>query len=137
MARSFNCPRCGGRLNPGTKVILVAERGPERGLVLLSPDFGDYAAVLAESFRLQPGQAYTFACPICHADLASPLARGLVEIEAVEDDGTRERVDFSCVAGEHATFVRGPSGVQCFGEHVARYDGVNFFGAGPEDDLRQ
>jgi hypothetical protein len=135
MARTFTCPRCGGFLNPGTKVIFVVEQGPDRSLILLSPDFGDYAVVLGRSLPLEVGRTYTFLCPICHAELTSPVNHGFVEILAKEDDGSQERVDFSRVAGEHATFVRGPSGVQLFGEHATEQDGVNFFGAGRGEDI--
>jgi hypothetical protein len=134
MARTFTCPRCGGLLNPGTKVIFVIERGAERSLILLSPEFGDYATVLGHSLPLEKGQAYTFICPICRADLSSPANSGFVEILAREDDGSQERVDFSRVAGEHATFVRGPGGVQRYGEEATKYDGANFFGVGRNEN---
>lgn len=130
MSRAYLCPQCNGLLNPGTKVIFVIEHGSDRGMVLLSPKLGDYALVLGGAFPLTPGTAYRFRCPICHADLTSPLDRNLVEIFLRAADGTPSRVDFSRIAGEHATFVRGPGGVQRFGEHAGRYEDVNFFGAG-------
>ena len=135
MARTFTCPRCGGLLNPGTKVIFVIQQGSDRSLVLLSPEFGDYAVVLGRSLPLENGRSYTFLCPICHEQLASAANPGLVEILATEDDGSQERVHFSRIAGEHATFVCGPRGVQRFGEHATGYDGVNFFGAARDKDL--
>ena len=49
MTNRFYCPHCKGLLNPGTKVIFVIERDSERGLILLSPELGDYAVVLAEA----------------------------------------------------------------------------------------
>jgi hypothetical protein len=115
-------------LNPGTKVIFVIESEAKRGLLLLSPELGDYAVVLAESFPLAPGSVNNFACPICQHDLASPSTRNFVEILCRQADGTEARVAFSRVAGEHATFVRGPSGVESFGEHAERYENGNFFG---------
>ena len=133
MRPSYYCPHCKSLLNPGTKVIFVIEAGTNRGLLLLSPDLGDYAVVLAESFPLEPGTINDFQCPVCHRDLTSQINAKLVEILRREPDGTKVRVSFSRVAGEHATFVCGPQGVDSFGEHANLYEGVNFFGAG--DDL--
>jgi hypothetical protein len=133
MRPSYFCPSCSGLLNPGTKVISVIENGENRGLILLSPELGDYAVVLAESFPIRPGSLNRFSCPICHEDLRSPVDENFVEIHREEGDGTKARVLFSRVAGEHATFVCGPQGVDSFGEHAPRYESINFFGAG--DDL--
>ncbi len=135
MAFRYHCPHCRGLLNPGTKVIFVIERGQDRGLLLLSPELGDYAVVLAESFPLVPGSIYDFRCPICHHDLTSAVNRNLVEILWREPDGSESRVDFSRVAGEHATFVCGPQGMRSFGEHAERYESVNFFGVGKNGGL--
>jgi hypothetical protein len=128
MSLRYYCPHCQGLLNPGTKVIFVIENEPNRGLLLLSPELGDYAVVLAESFPIVPGTLNQFNCPICHHDLASPSNEKLVEILCKDPDGSEARVAFSRVAGEHATFVRGPSGVERFGEHADRYENGNFFG---------
>ncbi len=135
MASTYHCPRCSGLLNPGTKVIFILEQGPNRGLLLLSPDLGDYAVVLAESFPIQAGTLHTFRCPICRGDLTSPGNDKLVEILCSQHDGADVRVAFSRVAGEHATFICGPRGVSSFGEHAGRYEGMNFFGAGDNDPL--
>ena len=133
MRPSYYCPHCEGLLNPGTKVIFVIENGSNRGLILLSPELGDYAVVLAESFPIEAGTLNRFSCPICQHDMRSPVNENFVEISRHESDGSRARVNFSRVAGEHATFVCGPQGVDRFGEHALRYENVNFFGAG--DDL--
>jgi hypothetical protein len=119
-------------LNPGTKVIFVIGKEDSRGLLLLSPELGDYAVVLAESIPIERGTVYSFSCPICQHDLVSPVDDRLVEILCRQPDGSDARVDFSRVAGEHATFVRGPSGVRSFGEDAERYAGLNFFGVGKD-----
>ena len=130
MRRAYFCPHCRGLLNPGTKVIFVIEHGRDRGLMLLSPELGDYATVLAESFPIEPGTRNDFSCPICHHDLTSPANDNLVEILCRQSDGTEARVAFSRVAGEHATFVCGPRGIASFGEHARLYESANFFGEG-------
>jgi hypothetical protein len=131
----YYCPHCKALLNPGTKVIFVIGHGGKRGLLLLSPELGDYAVVMAESIPIEQGRLYYFQCPVCHLDLTSSLDQNLVEIVCREPDGTRSLVDFSRVAGEHATFVRGPGGLRSFGEHAARYESVNFFGEGKGGNL--
>jgi hypothetical protein len=131
----YYCPHCSCVLNPGTKVIFVLERQGKRGLLLLSPVLGDYAEALAEAIPIIEGELYSFQCPVCHRDLTSPINPKLVEIQCREPDGVESRVDFSRVAGERATFVRGPSGLRTFGEHAERYEGVNFFGEGKNDIL--
>lgn len=133
MRPSYYCPDCKGLLNPGTKVVFVIEQGSNRGLLLLSPDLGDYAVVLAESFPIVAGTRNDFQCPICHHDLKSPSNENLVDILCRQADGTDAHVSFSRIAGEKATFVRGPDGVQAFGEHAPLYEAVNFFGEGEED----
>ena len=130
MTVRYHCPACSGLLNPGTKVIFVVEQGANRGLMLLNPKLGDYAAVLSESFPLEVGAACGFHCPICHADLTSPHDPNLVEIHVRAADGSTGRVSFSRIFGEHATFLVTQAGVRRFGEHAARYETVNFFGAG-------
>lgn len=131
----YYCPHCKALLNPGTKVIFVIGHGGKRGLLLLSPEFGDYAVVLAESIPIEEGRLYYFQCPVCHLDLTSSVNQNLVEIVCREPTGTQALVDFSRVAGEHATFVRGPGGVRAFGEHATRYESVNFFGEGKGGNL--
>jgi len=130
MRRAYFCPHCRGLLNPGTKVVFVIEHGRDRGLMLLSPELGDYATVLAESFPIEPGTRNDFFCPICHHDLTSPASDNLVEILCRLPDDSEARVAFSRVAGEHATFVCGPRGVASFGEHARLYESANFFGEG-------
>lgn len=132
MKRAYHCPICQGLLNPGTKVVFVIEHGSARGLVLLSPQLGDYAVVMGETLDLEPGMLCTFRCPVCHADLTSSVDEHLVEINVREPDGGLAKVNFSRIAGEHATFVRNREGVESFGEHADRYEPVNFFGAGKE-----
>jgi hypothetical protein len=131
--RSFRCPRCNAALNPGTKVVFVAEHGEARGLVLLSPELGNYRVVCDESFPLAPGAKYLFRCPSCRAELTSPQNHNLVEILLRDERGTTARITFSRICGEHATFMHTTQGVRRFGEHAERYVPVNFFGAGESE----
>jgi len=130
MRREYLCPSCGGVLNPGTKVVFVIEHGASRALLLLSPRLGDYGAVVGRGLVVTPGEAYRFSCLICHADLTSPHDPHLVQVLSRLGDGAPAVVAFSRIAGEHATFLQDARGLHRFGEHAARYQELNFFGAG-------
>ena len=130
MSRYYHCPHCTRILNPGTKVVLLIEQNGDRELILLSPDLGDYTVVHPLSFEPELGKKYTFCCPVCQRNLTSAVNDNLVELDAETDYGRSERVGFSRVYGERATFVgSGPDHVTLYGDHATRYDTPNFFGA--------
>lgn len=135
MSRSYFCPHCKKLLNPGTKVVFLVENGVEMELVLLSATLGDYSVVRSRSMDFVEGAVYTFRCPVCRADLTSPIDNKLVELQSTTDDEPMVRVNFSRVHGEKATFLMTRSGVDRFGEDADRYSAVNFFGvaADPEN----
>ena len=134
MGRSYFCPHCRRMLNPGTKVIFLVENGTERELVLLSAKLGEYSVVHSRSMTFEEGKIYTFRCPMCRSDLTSSLDEKLVDILTESDDEVMVRVSFSRVFGEQATFLRAPNGVDRYGEHAAKYEGVNFFGAAADPE---
>jgi len=128
MGRSYFCPHCRRMLNPGTKVIFLVENGNDRELMLLSAKLGEYSVVHSRSMTFKGGEVYTFRCPMCRADLTSSLDENLVDILTQSEDEPLFRVSFSRVFGEQATFLRASDGVDRYGEHAERYEGVNFFG---------
>lgn len=134
MARSYFCPHCRKLLNPGTKVIFLVDSEHDCELMLLSAKLGDYSAVYARSMVFEEGRIYTFRCPLCRADLTSSLDENLVDILTLTDDDALVRVSFSRVFGEQATFVMTGHGIDQFGEHSLRYEGLNFFGEAPDQD---
>lgn len=135
MSRRFNCPHCRKVLNPGTKVVLLIDHNGENELILLSAELGDYSVVYPLSFEPEQGRKYILRCPACHVDLTSSVNGNLVELEAETDDGSREKVAFSRIWGEHATFVGTDADhVTGYGDHVTRYDAPNFFGVARSAD---
>jgi len=134
MARSYFCPHCRKLLNPGTKVIFLVDTEQDCELVLLSAKLGDYSVVHARSMDFEEGRLYTFRCPLCRADLTSSLDENLVDILTLNDDDAPVRVSFSRVFGEQATFVMTGHGIDQFGEHAPRYEGLNFFGEAADRD---
>lgn len=129
MNRHYCCPHCKKVLNPGTKVVLLIANNGDHELILLSPELGDYTVVYPLSFEPELGRRYDFLCPVCHEDLTSMRNENLVELHAETLDGRHERVGFSRIYGERATFVgTGPDQVTLYGDHATRYDTPNFFG---------
>jgi hypothetical protein len=130
MANDYYCPHCRASLNPGAHVVMRIGHQRQRGLVLLSPQVGNYRRVLPEGFTLQTGELANFGCPVCGDDLTSPVNRKLGEVLLKRGTHDYARVNFSKVFGEKATFVVESNGVHPFGVHAARYDDLNFFGEG-------
>jgi hypothetical protein len=130
MKRSYFCPHCGATLNPNVKVILTASSGKTRGLILFSPQPGNYDAIVPEELGLSEGQMVDFSCPVCRADLTSPEVPRLAYVSFRTSTGVEGRVKFSRKFGERATFVITGEEVRSYGENAAEYMGMNFFGAG-------
>ena len=132
MKRRYSCPHCKAVLNPGTKIVLRAEHGAQRGLILFSPQPGNYDAVVAEGLRLKRKEQVQFACPVCGHSLTSRRDPQMAQIEFVTSSGEAGSVAFSRTFGEHATYFITAESVRSYGEH-ADTDGVNFWGVGPDE----
>jgi hypothetical protein len=133
MKRFYHCPECRTRLNPNVKVILKAVIGDRQGLLLLSPQPGNYQIIASESLRLVEGETTELYCPVCQADLVSKVDPNLAELAYRTDQGGQGRVVFSRVYGEHATYVLNEESVRSYGENAGAYSASNFFGAGGEE----
>lgn len=124
----YACPHCRATLNPHTKIILAARRGKKRGLILLSPQPGNYKSIVDAAFDLQAGETVEFSCPACGAELTSAASRRLAEVLLLMPGQRVRRVQFSRVYGEHATFVLDGEKVVPYGDDAGSYGRVNFFG---------
>jgi hypothetical protein len=129
MKREYRCPHCKTILNPGTKIVLAARRGRRRGLILFSPQIGNYKTIRDPSFGLRIGDLVEFSCPVCATSLTSSVNRKLSEIELLQPGRRFVVVAFSRIYGEHATFVLNGESLSPFGEDSGHYDRVNFFGS--------
>ena len=129
MKWTYACPHCHAVLNPHTKIILAARRGKRRGLILLSPQPGNYRSIIDSGFALQDGEMVEFTCPACGVDLVSTVAKKLAEILLVLPGQRTRRVQFSRVYGEHATFVMDGEKVVPYGDDAGSYERINFFGS--------
>jgi hypothetical protein len=128
MKTKFFCPHCRSVLNPGLRIILAVRLGEMRGLILLSPQPGNYHYVCDESFRsrMRIGDEVDFSCPICKSDLTSPVSEKLVEIVIKTPDQKTKIARFSRVCGEHATFVCNGQRVEDYGEHKSLFANLDF-----------
>jgi hypothetical protein len=133
MKRYYHCPHCGTRLNPNVKIIVKAVIGDRHGLLLLSPQPGNYQIIASESLRPVEGETADLFCPICQENLQSDVDTHLAELSYRTDQGGRGKVVFSRVYGEHATYVLNEETVRSYGENAGAYSASNFFGEGGED----
>ena len=130
MKRVYFCPKCETTLNPNVKVVLVAANGDKRGLVLMSPQPGNYQIFTSDNLEIKKGDLLEIFCPVCGANLRSHVDRHLAEISFRTSQGEEGRVDFSRVAGEHATYIITAEEIRSYGENAGVYGARNFFGEG-------
>lgn len=131
MRNLYVCPHCGAVLNPNVKIILVIHHRGRRGMILLSPQPGNFKFILDPGMAatLQPGAAVKFACPACAADLTSAANRKFAALHLVVAGQEPRRVEFSRIYGTHATFVLSGDSIKAYGEDVDSYRRINFFGS--------
>ena len=130
MKPQFMCPGCRAVLNPGDKIVLTVRFQNAAGLILLSPQPGDYQYICDESFgrHIRAGDSVDFSCPICNQDLTSPLSDKLVEFLMIDGDEPARSAQFSRVCGERATFISDGESVEAFGPDTSLYNDLNFSG---------
>lgn len=130
MKNKFVCPHCQGVLNPNVKILLLVDAGRARGLVLLSPQPGNYKYLCDDSLEkyLHRGEIVGFSCPLCHADLTSARDAQLAVLDLHVGSHPVRRVEFSRVFGTHATFIISEGEIDAYGEDAEGYDARNFFG---------
>jgi len=130
MKRIYFCPACGATLNPNVKIILAASREGASGLLLFSPQPGNYEVIAPDELPLRPGDRLDFRCPVCGKSLTSRANENLAELGFRLSNGTEGRVHFARRYGEHATFYITTEEVRSYGENADAYSNLNFFGAG-------
>ncbi|MBN3036106.1 MAG: hypothetical protein JW861_11015 [Bacteroidales bacterium] len=132
MESLFLCPHCRAVLNPREYILFSARNGKgQRGLLLLSPELGDYSVSHHESFGFREGEHIDFLCPACHANLGLAIFdRDLAEVLMVDTDGNEYGIVFSQIAGKKLTLkLKNREVIESFGEDASAY--INFWGEGP------
>jgi hypothetical protein len=130
MRRVYYCPSCNATLNPNVKVILTAVKDGRGGMILLSPQPGNYEVIAAPELDLRPGDMIDLRCPVCAKRLLSRINENLAEIGFRMTNGLDGRAHFSRRVGEHATFFITSEEIRSYGENADVYSNLNFFGAG-------
>ncbi|MCP4291640.1 MAG: hypothetical protein GY780_07370 [bacterium] len=131
MKNTFSCPHCESVLNPSVKILLGVKYRNKKGLVLLSPQPGNYKFICDSSVSavLKPGSTLNFFCPVCSADLVSPANKKFAEINLSGPGDHFRKVEFSRIFGTHATFIIDGDNITPFGDEVDGIGSTNFFGS--------
>lgn len=130
MEKNFHCPYCHGQLHVNERIIFSARtENHQRGLILLTPEPGDYRALKHPDFHIREGEHLDFYCPICHSNLMVKKGNKMFTRVMMLDVGEEFEVLFSQIAGEKATYVVGEKTLQAFGEDAD--ENTNFWGATP------
>ena len=118
----FLCPKCKGHLCVGDNIIFkVKNDNKENGLILLSPQIGNYSSVKHPSFEYKQGELVDFYCPLCGKSLKSDIHENLALVLMKDEEGKSYVVYFSQVAGEHSTFEVDGEAVRAAGEDAGLY----------------
>lgn len=118
----FICPKCRDHIRVGDHIIFkVRNKKKQSGLILLSPQIGNYSSVKHPSFETEQGEFVDFFCPLCDAPLRSDIHQNLAHIIMVDETGKSHDVYFSQIAGEHSTYETNGDSVHVAGEDAGRY----------------
>ena len=118
----FLCPKCDGNIRVGDHVIFkVKNQKKQTGLLLLSPQIGNYTSVKHPSFVYNENDYLEFHCPLCNTSITSDIDKNLAHVILLDENGKSNDVYFSQVAGEHSTFATDGESVHIEGEDAGRY----------------
>ena len=131
MKNVYACPHCHAVLNPNVKILLTMGCRRKKGLILLSPQLGNFKHICDPEIEdcLDEGSAVQFFCPVCTTDLTSPLNKKFARLHLLRPGNKPKLVEFSRVYGQHATFIISEQEVSAFGEDADQVGPTNFFGA--------
>lgn len=121
MENNFLCPKCRGELKVGEYLVFSAStQNKQSGLLMLSPQIGNYSSIKHPNFKFKRGDHVTFFCPICHDNLTTDINKNLARIILVEEDKEFD-IYFSKISGEHATYKVKGDEVEASGEDAGLY----------------
>ncbi len=130
MKNIYACPHCEAVLNPSVKILLVISYRKKKGMILLSPQPGNFKYICDKSVEkdLAEGAKIRFSCPVCSTDLTSASNSQLAELRMIAPDREPRRVEFSRIYGKQATFIFDGEDVISFGDDADNPGETNFFG---------
>jgi hypothetical protein len=122
MGQSFLCPKCSGHLKVGESVVFSTRtKQGQVGLILLSPQLGNYKVVGHPSYDMKEGDIIEFFCPLCHVQLTSEKNENLAKIIMIDDELRESEILFSKISGERCTYKIVDGMVEEFGEDSSCY----------------
>jgi len=103
-----------------------------KGLVLLSPELGNYSILHVPAFSYKDGEHIDFFCPVCHTDLGiHKVSKDLAGFIMIDEKKVEYNIIFSEIAGKQCTIkLKENTIVESFGEDAGEFS--NFWGAGPK-----
>ena len=107
MKNDYLCPKCRGHLKVNNFIIITAQtKYINEGLLLLSPELGNYTIHKHPSFKFKKGVQYQFECPICDQNLmAKDVDEHLVKLLMIDEDKNEYDILFSGIFGEQCTYI--------------------------------
>jgi hypothetical protein len=133
MKNRFLCPSCRSDLKIKNSVIFSAqtEKGI-KGLVLLSPELGNYSILHVPVFKYSDGEHIDFFCPVCHSDLGIPkVSKDLASVIMIDERKVEYNIVFSQIAGKKCTIkMKENTIIESYGNNADEFS--NFWGAGPK-----
>lgn len=132
METRFLCPKCRADLKIRDHIIFATEteRGL-RGVLLISPELGNYTIIHDDKFDFIEGEHVDFFCPVCHENLAiEEVDKDLAEVLMIDDKGDEYKIIFSEIAGKKCTIkLKDDKIIESYGEDSDEY--TNFWGVTP------
>jgi len=132
MKNRYLCPSCRSDLKIKNSVIFSAqtEKGI-RGLVLLSPELGNYSILHVPEFSYAAGDHIDFFCPVCHTSLGIPeVNKDLAGVIMIDEKEVEYNIIFSEVAGKKCTMkVKENNIIESYGDDAGEFS--NYWGAQP------
>ena len=122
MEKYYICPHCRAHLKVGNHIIFsTMNKDKEKGLLLLSPQIGNYTSIKHPSYNYKDGDKIDFFCPLCQKRLLSSFDENLVHVIMIDKDKKEYDIYFSRIAGERSTYKVSGDTVMAAGEHSSRY----------------
>jgi len=118
----FICPGCREHIRVGDHLIFKVKNSKKQsGILLLSPQIGNYKSVKHPAFKIRQGEFLAFYCPLCNNSLKSEIHENLAHVIMQDVNGRSYDVYFSQIAGEHSTYETDGESVHLAGEDAGRY----------------
>ena len=122
MENFFICPHCRGHLVVEDRIIFrVRNQKKKFGLLLLSPQIGNYDSAKHPQFEYHIGEALDFYCPLCSHALSTTIDENLIFVLMIDKMGVEHNIYFSRISGEQSTYQVSGDTVTATGEHSGKY----------------